>query len=109
MAILELTLVPIGTETTSCSKYVAEAFNVVKNRNDIKASLNPMGTVLEGDIDLLFKACREMQEAVFKNGAHRVYSIIKVDDRRDKKASLEQKIKSVESKLLRNKPDEKNP
>lgn len=99
MAILELTLVPIGTEKTSCSSYVAEAYKAVKNREDIKISLNPMGTVLEGDIDTLFKACRDMQEAVFNKGAKRVYSIIKVDDRRDKNASLEQKIKSVESKL----------
>ncbi|WBW49800.1 MTH1187 family thiamine-binding protein [Peptoniphilus equinus] len=99
MAVLEVTLVPIGTQTTSCSSFVAKAFDVVKDREDIKVQLNPMGTVLEGDIDVLFDAVRCMQEAVFKEGAGRVYSIIKVDDRRDKVASLEQKIQSVQAKL----------
>lgn len=41
-----------------------------------------------------------MQEAVFEAGADRVYSVVKIDDRRDKKASLDQKVNSVMSKLV---------
>ena len=59
-----------------------------------------MGTVLEGDIDELFACVRKMQEAVFEAGANRVYSVVKIDDRRDKKASLDQKVNSVMSKLV---------
>lgn len=99
MAILELTLVPVGTQTTSLSKYVAKAFDNVRNKENIKVELNPMGTVMEGDIDELLKAVRDMQEAVFNEGADRVYSVIKIDDRRDKKASFEQKINSVKERL----------
>ena len=99
MAILELTLVPIGTQTTSLSQYVARAYDNVRNKENIKVELNPMGTVIHGDIDKAFEAIRACQESVFKNGADRVYSVIKIDDRRDKKASLDQKIKSVEDKM----------
>lgn len=98
MAIVEVALVPIGTKETSVSKYVAEAEKILKDEG-LKYKLNPMGTVIEADCDKAFAAIRKMQESVFAKGADRVYTIIKIDDRRDKKASMEQKIKSVEDKL----------
>ena len=70
-----------------------------KKYEDLEVRLNPMGTVIHGDIDRAFEAIRACQESVFKNGADRVYSVIKIDDRRDKSASLDQKIKSVEDKM----------
>lgn len=100
MAVVELTLVPIGTEKTSCSPYVAAAYDAVKDNDKVEIRLNPMGTVLEGDIDELFSCVRKMQEAVFEAGANRVYSVVKIDDRRDKKANLDQKVNSVMSKLV---------
>ena len=100
MAVVELTLVPIGTQDTSCSPYVAAAYDAVKDNDKVEIRLNPMGTVLEGDIDELFACVRKMQEAVFESGAERVYSVLKVDDRRDKKASLDQKVNSVMEKLV---------
>lgn len=100
MAVVELTLVPIGTQTTSCSPFVAAAYDAVKDNDKVEIRLNPMGTVLEGDIDELFACVRKMQEAVFESGANRVYSVVKIDDRRDKKASLDQKVNSVMSKLV---------
>lgn len=99
MAVCEVTLVPIGTEKTSCSSYVARAYDSLKNLEGINIQLNPMGTVLEGDIDALFKAVRIMQEAVFEGGVARVYTVLKIDDRRDKTASTSQKIESVMRKL----------
>jgi len=98
MAILELTLVPIGSGSTSVSGYVAQASKILKE-SGIKHELNPMGTVLEGDPDELFKIVRQMQEKVFDTGAKRVYTVIKMDDRRDKEGHMEQKVKSVNDKL----------
>jgi uncharacterized protein YqgV (UPF0045/DUF77 family) len=46
-----------------------------------------------------FEVIRKMQEAVFAMGAQRVGTVIKIDDRRDKDAHMEDKIKSVEEKL----------
>lgn len=100
MAVLELTLVPIGTKETSVSKYVATAYKAIENMDNINVELNPMGTVLEGDIDDLFLAVRKMQEAVFSEGADRVYSVIKIDDRRDENHSMSYKVESVKEKLI---------
>lgn len=98
MAVVEVCLIPIGTKETSVSKYVAEAEKILIAEG-VKYKLNPMGTVIEADADRALEVIRKMQESVFANGADRVYSVIKMDDRRDKKASMEQKIKSVEDKL----------
>ena len=99
MAVIELTVVPIGTKETSVSKYVAGCEKVLKEYEDLEVRLNPMGTVMQGDIDELLKAVRDMQEAVFNEGVDRVYSVIKIDDRRDKDASFEQKLDSVNKRL----------
>ena len=99
MAVVELTVCPLGTGTTSASKYVAGAQKVLAGQDKVKYMLNPMGTVMEGNIDEIFALVRKIQEDVFDKGVDRVYSIIKVDDRRDKVASMEQKLASVKSKL----------
>lgn len=98
MAVVEVCLIPIGTKETSVSKYVAEAEKILMAEG-VKYKLNPMGTVIEADADKALEVIRKMQESVFDKGADRVYSVIKMDDRRDKEASMEQKIKSVEDKL----------
>ncbi|MDU5149507.1 MULTISPECIES: MTH1187 family thiamine-binding protein [Anaerococcus] len=98
MAVVEVCLIPIGTKETSVSKYVAEAEKILMAEG-VKYKLNPMGTVIEADADKALEVIRKMQESVFDKGADRVYSVIKMDDRRDKNASMEQKIKSVEDKL----------
>lgn len=98
MAVVEVCLIPIGTKETSVSKYVAEAEKILMAEG-VKYKLNSMGTVIEADADRALEVIRKMQESVFAKGADRVYSVIKMDDRRDKKASMEQKIKSVEDKL----------
>ena len=99
MAVVELTVCPLGTGTTSASKYVAGAQKVLADQDKVKYMLNPMGTVMEGNIDEIFALVRKIQEDVFDKGVDRVYSIIKVDYRRDKVASMEQKLASVKSKL----------
>lgn len=99
MAVVELTVCTLGTGTTSASKYVAGAQKVLADQDKVKYMLNPMGTVMEGNIDEIFALVRKIQEDVFDKGVDRVYSIIKVDDRRDKVASMEQKLASVKSKL----------
>ena len=99
MAVVELTVCPLGTGTTSASSYVAGAQKILGDQDKVKYLLNPMGTVMEGDIDEIFALIRRSQEDVFDKGVGRVYSIIKVDDRRDKQATMEQKLASVKAKL----------
>jgi len=100
MITAEISIVPLGTASTSVSKFVAEAEKTLKKFPNIKTKLTAMGTELEcNDINELFDALKEMHLASFNNEAQRIYSIIKIDDRRDKEASMEEKIESVLQKI----------
>ncbi len=99
MAIVETSISPLGTGTTSLSRYVAGCHALLQNEKRIKYQLTPMGTILEGDLDIILEIIRKMHEVPFQEGALRVSTLIKIDDRRDKKASMQQKVKTVEDKL----------
>ncbi len=99
MAIAELTVVPLGTEDTSLSSYVAGCHKVLKEQDKLEYQLTPMGTILEGELEDIFEMTKKMHEVPFSNGAKRVTTSLKIDDRRDKAASMKQKINSVEGKL----------
>lgn len=98
MAIVAINMVPLGMGP-SVSKYVAAAEKVIVNRPGIKRELGPMFTTLEGDLDEIMQAIREMQEAVFETGVDRVITTIKIDDRRDKKGTMAEKLASVNAKI----------
>ncbi|MFP4698318.1 MAG: MTH1187 family thiamine-binding protein [Eubacteriales bacterium] len=99
MAIVEITVVPIGTGSTSVSEYVAKCQKVLEQETNIHYQLTPMGTVIEGDIKVLFEVLQKIHEVPFVEGAQRVATTIKIDDRRDKEGTISQKINSVKEKL----------
>ena len=101
MAIVQVSVVPLGTQTTSISNYVARALKVLQNQKSVSYKLTPMGTVLEGDLDEVLSMVRQMHESVFGEGVQRVVTIVNIDDRRDKTSTMEGKISSVEDKLCR--------
>jgi uncharacterized protein (TIGR00106 family) len=75
---------------------------IVKNnveQSGFKYITTPMSTIVEGDLDEIMKLVRKIQEDIVAAGYGRVYSVIRIDDRRDKKGSFEQKLNSVNSKL----------
>jgi uncharacterized protein (TIGR00106 family) len=98
MVIAEITVVPLGTGTPSLSSFVAEAVKALEGCG-IKYTLTPMGTVLEGPLEEVLEAVRMLHRLPFNKGAQRVSTRIVIDERRDKEASAEGKIKSVEEKL----------
>jgi uncharacterized protein (TIGR00106 family) len=101
MAILEISIVPIGTKGTSLSHYVADCIKVLRKEKRIKYELTSMGTNMEGKLHDLIRIALKMHEVPFKKGAPRVLTTVKIDDRRDKKGTLEGKKKAVQSKLSR--------
>jgi len=98
MAIAEVSVVPIGTANTSVSEYVAGAVSILKE-SGLKYKLTPMGTIVEGDIQDVLKVILKMHETPFNKKAERVYTSIKIDDRRDIKAEMDSKVRSVVEKL----------
>ena len=100
MAIVEISVVPLGTGSTSLSPYVAACEKELKEHSgDLKYELTAMGTIIEGDLDQILQLVRRLHEVPFKSGAERVSTSIKIDDRRDKSGSIKQKVQSVEDKL----------
>ena len=98
MAIVFLTITPLGTATPSVSRYVAGVEKVLRE-SGLKSQLTAMGTIIEGDLDQILAVVRKMHEHPFTQGAVRVSTSIKIDDRRDKAATIEGKMRSVEEKL----------
>lgn len=99
MAIVEVSITPLGTASTSVSEYVADCVKIAR-KSGLSCQLTGMGTILDGDLDRIMATIRQMQESVFASGAGRVFTAIKIDDRRDKPAhSASSKVESVEAKL----------
>ena len=97
MAIMEISVVPIGTKTPSLSRYVAGAIDIIKEEQNIKYQLTPMGTILEaGSLDTIFEAVKVAHEALVTEGIMRIESTLKIDDRRDKAQTMREKVTSVE-------------
>jgi len=101
VAVAEFSIVPLGTGSTSLSSYVAACEKELREHGEgLKYELTAMGTIIEGDLDSILALIRRLHEVPFKQGAQRVSTSIKIDDRRDKTGSITQKIKSVQDKLL---------
>jgi uncharacterized protein (TIGR00106 family) len=101
MALVKISIVPVGTGTTSVSQYVARAVEIVAREKDIKYELTAMGTIIEGDLDRILALARRMHEAVFDNEMRRAVTVIEIDDRRDKPSTISGKVESVRKKLGR--------
>ena len=95
MAIIEISIVPVGTETASVSKYVAKVLRVLEKEKNIKYELTSMGTIIEGDPGRILNVAKKMHRAVFDREIKRVVTIIKIDERTDKKLTMNGKINSV--------------
>jgi uncharacterized protein (TIGR00106 family) len=100
MVIMEISIVPLGTKSTSVSAYVAKALKVLDRQKEITYELHPMGTVMQAaSLQPLLEAAAQMHEAVLSDEIRRVVTTIKIDHRKDKNITMQGKIKSVENKM----------
>jgi uncharacterized protein (TIGR00106 family) len=96
--IVQFTTSPLG-EGVSVSRFVAEALREVEN-SGLRYQLTPMSTILEADTpEEAVEAVLKAHEAVFRAGAKRVVTDIKIDDRRDEPRKMEDKIEKVMRQL----------
>ncbi|WP_404329272.1 MTH1187 family thiamine-binding protein [Mesobacillus maritimus] len=102
MAIVDVTVIPVGTQSPSVSAYVAEIQKLLTNyekQGKIRFQLTPMNTIIEGELPILFEVIQEMHEAPFSKGILRVCTNIRIDDRRDVSRKMEDKVEKVRSLL----------
>jgi uncharacterized protein (TIGR00106 family) len=100
MAIADISIVPIGTASTSLSPWVADLQRLLAAAPEpIRYEMTAMGTLVEGAMPDLLAVVGRLHEVPFASGAGRVYTVVKFDDRRDKPSTLEGKVASVRDKL----------
>jgi uncharacterized protein (TIGR00106 family) len=92
--IAELTVVPLGTGSTSLSSYVRVVEKVIED-SGLEHVLTPMGTCVQGDLDSIFQVVKQCHEALAAQGCARISTHIKLDDRRDKDRTMQDKIDAV--------------
>ena len=95
---IDLCVVPLGVGI-SVSKYIAECEKIL-NDAGLETNLHAYGTNVAGDWDDVFTAVRQCHERVHDLGAPRITTTIKVGTRTDRLQTIEEKIVSVQQKLL---------
>ena len=96
MILAQLSVYPIG-DGTSLSRFVKKGIKVIKE-SGYTYEIGGMSTAIEvPDLDALFDLVKEIHAAHVTEGARRVVIDLKVDDRRDKEATIEAKKASVKS------------
>lgn len=100
MAIVDITVIPIGTNSPSVSDYVVEVQKVLEeNKDKINYELTPMSTLIEGEMDDLLHVIKQVHEVPFHHGIERVATNIRIDDRRDKNVRMTDKVNTIQTKL----------
>ena len=98
MVLLEFSMSPLG-KGESVGKYVARSLDIIA-KSGVDYRLNPMGTVLEGEWDDVFRVVRRCYERM-KRDCSRISCTIKVDYRKGHSGRLSSKVASVERHLKR--------
>jgi uncharacterized protein (TIGR00106 family) len=99
MAIIDISVVPVGTATPSVSRFVAGAVKILQNEPGIKYQLTPMNTVIEGDLEHLLALAKRMHDSAFNSGIQRVVTTLRIDERRDKPLTMDGKVEAVKKQL----------
>lgn len=94
--LVEFSIVPIGSGS-SLSHRLTEVLEIV-DASGLPYKINPMGTVVEGEWNELFRLIRKCHSAAMKN-EERVLTNISIDDRKGRPARIDQKVKSIEKRL----------
>ena len=92
--IAQLSVYPIG-EGTSLSRFVKKGVAVIE-KSGYTHEIGGMATTVETpDLNALFELIKQVHEAHVKEGARRIIIDLKVDDRRDKTATIKSKKEAV--------------
>lgn len=95
MATADLTVIALGRAEASASAYIAEIQRRLAAQDRVRYELHAMGTSLEGETADILAVAGELHAVPFEMGIPRVYSILKLDERRDRAQTLADKVESV--------------
>jgi uncharacterized protein (TIGR00106 family) len=89
-ALAEIQVIPIGVGV-SVRKEVRRAHQVLQAAG-LKTELHSYGTNVEGDLDAILEAVKQVHRTLHAEGVPRLSTAIKLGTRTDKDATLEEKL-----------------
>jgi uncharacterized protein (TIGR00106 family) len=99
MATAEISVLGLGRADPSASAYVAEIQRRLAAQDRVRYAMHAMGTELEGETADILALVGELHAVPFELGLPRVYTVVKLDERRDKAQTLDDKVESVQRLL----------
>ena len=100
MATADLTVLALGRQGASASEYIAEIQRAPGEQDRVRFRMHAMGTSLEGTTEDILAVVGELHAVPFDQGVPRVYTVLKLDERRDRPdQTLDDKVRSVEDLL----------
>jgi uncharacterized protein (TIGR00106 family) len=100
MATADLTVLSLGRPEVSAGEYIAEIQRRLAAQDRVGYRMHAMGTSLEGSPEDILAVVGELHSVPFEKGVPRVYTVLKLDERRDRPdQTLDDKVRSVEEKL----------
>ncbi|HEV3000176.1 MAG TPA: MTH1187 family thiamine-binding protein [Solirubrobacteraceae bacterium] len=99
MATADLTVIALGRPDASASAYIAEIQRRLAAQSRVRYRMHAMGTSLEGSTSDILAAVAELHAVPFELDVPRVYTVLKLDERRDREQTLDEKVASVERLL----------
>ena len=100
MATADITVLALGRPDASAGAYVAEIQRRLARQDRVRFRMHAMGTSLEGTTEDILAVAAELHAVPFEQGVPRVYTVLKLDERRDRPGqTLEDKVRSVERRL----------
>lgn len=100
MATADLTVLALGRPDPSASAYIAEIQRRLAAQDRVRFQMHAMGTSLEGTTEAILAVVGELHAVPFALGIPRVYTVLKLDERRDRPdQTLQDKVDSVRRRL----------
>ncbi len=99
MATADLTVIALGRPDASASAYIAEIQRRLAAQDRVGYLMHAMGTSLEGETADVLALVAELHAVPFELGIPRVYTVLKLDERRDRPQTLASKVESVQRLL----------
>ncbi len=99
MATADLTVLALGRAQVSAGEYVAEIQRRLAAQDRVRYRMHAMGTSLEGTTEDILAVVGELHSVPYEMDVPRVYTVLKLDERRDKEQTLDDKVASVERAL----------
>jgi uncharacterized protein (TIGR00106 family) len=100
MATADLTVLALGRPEVSASEYIAAIQRRLAAQHRVRYRMHAMGTSLEGSTGDILSIVGELHALPFEQGVPRVYTVLKLDERRDRPdQALDDKVRSVERLL----------